>query len=375
MKTAIFTCLRIDSTKKKPLLSFLINHPIDSSHQIDVTSTTSSITAITPLVDPTITIIIMKVPFYRINAFVDIDDNDLSSSADGDDLAIKAMHTGNPAAVILLTQEQDKRLTDDRRQAIAHELNLSETSFVVTDSNSKNFFGLRWFTPKVEVNLCGHATLAAMAAILNHYPPITSSSSFTTTEVQFQTLYSGTLTVTATTANNNKETTKHPDIRMHFPAYLQHDPLTPAQSSSLLSALRIPTPLNSSTTVHDIFKSDYDIVVHLSHPTLVSALSPDFSALRALSSWATRGIIACALDNEKKMIVSRFFAPAVGIDEDPVTGSAHCALAPLFVDVGECASAKQVSQRVGRLNVERRTKEVVVISGRTSVVVDGFIEI
>lgn len=87
----------------------------------------------------------------------------------------------------------------------------------------------------------------------------------------------------------------------------------------------------------------------------------------------------CALDDsdseKEKMIVSRFFAPAAGIDEDPVTGSAYCALAPLFVNVGECAQARQMSSRTGRLSVERTTREVVVIRGRTSVVVDGLIEI
>lgn len=339
----------------------------------------------------------MRVPFYRVNAFVDIDTPCERSSTDAgtvDLVAVKAMHTGNPAAVILLTQEQDSHLTDERRQAIAHELNLSETSFVVSNdsasSNRKNNYGLRWFTPKAEVNLCGHATLAAMAAILQHHdysppPPPTT----TTTEVHFETLYSGTLTVTGAFSPITNETlspsgrgTKYPLISMHFPAYLRHDPLTSTQSSHLLSALRLSSSSSPAATatasagVHvvETFMSDADVVVHLSRARDVLAVAPDFKALGLLSSWVTRGVIVCALDADE--IVSRFFAPAVGIDEDPVTGSAHCALAPLFVDVGApAAAARQMSKRTGRLSVERRTREVVVISGRTSVVVDGFIEI
>jgi PhzF family phenazine biosynthesis protein len=198
---------------------------------------------------------------------------------------------GNPAAVCLLESAADAAWM----QRVAAEMNLSETAFLHPRSNG---FGLRWFTPAAEVDLCGHATLAAAHALWSEGlvdPDVV---------IPFHTK-SGVLA-----CRRDGEW-----IELDFPA-------TPAQPvdtppAGLLEALGV-APSFVGRTVFDQF------VVTASEDT-VRSLTPDFVRLRALN---VRGVIVTAPSADAQFdFVSRYFAPAVGIDEDPVTGSAHCALA------------------------------------------------
>jgi predicted PhzF superfamily epimerase YddE/YHI9 len=195
---------------------------------------------------------------------------------------------GNPAAVCRLARAADAGWM----QRVATEMNLSETAFLVERDDAS--FDLRWFTPATEVDLCGHATLAS-AHVLG------GSATFHTR--------SGVL-----------RCRKAADdwIEMDFPAL----PPTPAASDdSLARAL-------GTTEIYTVGASRFDLLVEVGSAGDVRALQPDFRALAALEA---RGIIVTAPgDREGIDCVSRFFAPSAGIDEDPVTGSAHCVLAPFW---------------------------------------------
>lgn len=201
---------------------------------------------------------------------------------------------GNPAAVCLLDEEADPRWM----QAVAAEMNLAETAFVrPLDAES---FELRWFTPKVEVDLCGHATLAA-AHILWEQDRLSRDHS-----ANFETR-SGTLV-----CRKQGEL-----IEMDFPA-------TPADK------IDPPPGLMSALGVQGLWvgQSKYDYLVGVIDAEEVRLASPNF---QALAQFQTRGIILTSVsDDDRYDFVSRFFAPVVGIDEDPVTGSAHCCLAPYW---------------------------------------------
>ncbi len=198
---------------------------------------------------------------------------------------------GNPAAVCLLAEEAD----DAWMQSVAAEMNLAETAFVRQLAEG---YSLRWFTPEVEVDLCGHATLATAHALwteLGLSPEV---------PLEFHTR-SGLLT-----CRRNSRL-----IEMDFPA-LAVAPADPRPE--LLAALGIDKAWTGRTT--------FDDVVGVADASLVRTLRPDF---RRLADVTTRGVIVTApVDGPDADFVSRFFAPRVGIDEDPVTGSAHCALAP-----------------------------------------------
>ncbi|MBD3297025.1 MAG: PhzF family phenazine biosynthesis isomerase [candidate division Zixibacteria bacterium] len=200
---------------------------------------------------------------------------------------------GNPAAVCILPKAADEQWM----QNLAHEMNLSETAFVVPQDDG---FDLRWFTPAVEVNLCGHATLAS-AHILWETAVLDAD-----TEARFHTL-SGLLT--AKRAGDL--------IEMDFPA-------TPAKQVD--SAPDFVDALG----VAPIWIGQYNgkFLIEVESDKTVEDATPDFGALRKSS---VRGVIITSTTTREGIdFVSRFFAPAVGIDEDPVTGSAHCILAPYW---------------------------------------------
>ena len=195
---------------------------------------------------------------------------------------------GNPAAVCFLPFWKD----DAWLQAIAGEMNLSETAFLVKQAHH---FDLRWFTPKVEVDLCGHATLAS-AHVLWEQGQASGG------EIRFSTR-SGFLI-----ARRHGD-----DIELDFP-------LTPEEEAEappgLLSALGI--------SARYIGKNKFDYLVEMDSEVTLRGMSPDFKALKTTS---VRGIIVTSVSVDPRFdFVSRFFAPAAGIDEDPVTGSAHCCL-------------------------------------------------
>lgn len=223
---------------------------------------------------------------------------------------------GNPAAVCLLEQE----MSTEWMQAVAREMNLSETAFLVRGEDG---FDLRWFTPEVEVELCGHATLASAHFLWqeHHLKPRAVA--------RFHT-QSGLLTAVQ----------RDGWIELDFPA----KPATAAPAPAGLAPALGCTPVA-------VAKSEFDFLVELKSEECVRALEPDFRALRVVNA---RGVIVtAACDGGPHDFVSRFFGPAVGINEDPVTGSAHCVLGPYWrTKLGkDVFLAHQASARGGDVRV------------------------
>lgn len=221
---------------------------------------------------------------------------------------------GNPAAVVPLTQP----CSDELMLNIAAENNLSETAFLLPADDDCADYRLRWFTPQHEVDLCGHATLAAAFVLFEHLQ-------FNGSQIRFST-QSGLLTV-----NKNNQL-----LTLDFPS---RPATTEPLAQGILDALGI-------SSVQYCAKSR-DWLLVLDSQAQVANLKPDFKAL-ALASEAA---VIVTAPGDKCDFVSRFFAPALGIDEDPVTGSAHCTLTPYWAKVlGKALlSAQQVSARGGDL--------------------------
>jgi PhzF family phenazine biosynthesis protein len=202
---------------------------------------------------------------------------------------------GNPAAVCLLPQPKDERWM----QQVAQEMNLADTAFLVRRTDG---FDLRWFTPSVEVDLCGHATLAS-AHVLWEEAVVPAD-----TAARFHTR-SGLLTASRSDGR----------IWLDFPALTTGpEPATP----ELAEALGAP-PVG-------VWRTPFDLLVELASEEAVRTLAPD---LARLAQVPVRGVIVTAPSAAPGTdFVSRFFAPRIGIPEDPVTGSAHCALGPFWGD-------------------------------------------
>ena len=265
----------------------------------------------------------MKIPIYQLDAFSD------------------RPFAGNPAAVCPL----EAWLDDDVLQEIAAENNLSETAFFVGDIGSDDArLELRWFTPVSEVDLCGHATLASAWVILNLLAPDRESVSFETR--------SGRLTV---------EGAEDDLLVMDFPAR----PAVPREAPRALVEGLGAAPA-------EVLASDRDYLVVLDAEDDVRKLKPDFARLRGLDRL---GIIASA-PGVSADFVSRFFAPSVGVPEDPVTGSAHCTLAPYWAERlgrGDAPlDARQISARGGSL-ICRHLGDRVTIAGRAALYLSGEI--
>ncbi len=244
---------------------------------------------------------------------------------------------GNPAAVCLLA----KPIGERRMQEIAAEMNLSETAFAWPIPQGG--YRLKWFTPKVEVKLCGHATLAT-AHVLFETGRVKSGTTIT-----FTTL-SGVLTARMSEGK----------VLLDFPS---RNPVAAPRNASLLAALGVADA--------NVFSCDEDALVELSSESAVRSVRPDFGKLSAL---AVRGVIVTSrAEGERSAdFVSRFFAPAVGIDEDPVTGSAHCGLAVLWsLRLKKTAMVgHQLSERGGSVGV-RWDGETVRLSGRAKTFLAG----
>lgn len=242
---------------------------------------------------------------------------------------------GNPAAVCLLPEPGDETWM----QNVAREMNLSETAFLVKAADG---FDLRWFTPAVEVKLCGHATLAS-AHILWETGILAPDE-----EARFHTL-SGLLTAARQGAW----------IEMNFPA-------TEAE------AIDAPPHLLQALGVEPSFvgKNVFDYLVEVESEEEIRNLKPDFAALKELG---VRGVMVTSLSSSPDYdFVSRFFAPGAGIDEDPVTGSAHCCLGPYWSQrLGKDEfMAYQASERGGVLRV-RVEGERVHLGGHAVTVLTG----
>jgi PhzF family phenazine biosynthesis protein len=259
----------------------------------------------------------MKIPLFQIDAFTD------------------TLFRGNPAAVCPLESWLDEAML----QAVAAENNLSETAFFVKQSD---FYELRWFTPKTEVDLCGHATLASAYVIFNFLNPAKK-------DVHFQTK-SGPLTVEQ----------EGDLLAMEFPA---RPGLPCAASEGLIEALGV-------LPQECLLARDYLVVVESEGS--VKSIAPDMEKVARLDCL---GVIVSAAGTRSDF-VSRFFAPKVGVPEDPVTGSAHCTLIPYWADkLGKKKlHALQLSERGGELFCEH-LGERVKIAGRAVTYSEGVIKI
>ena len=239
----------------------------------------------------------MKLPLYQLDAFT------------------SRRFGGNPAAVVLL----DRWLPDSTLAAIAAENNLAETAFVIARANLSP---LRWFTPAVEVDLCGHATLAAADVLFRYCYPQFDRLAFSTKSGELVVTRAGDL------------------LTMDFPAR----PGAPVAVSDALTAALGSRPREAYLA--------RDLLAIFDTESEVRALRPDFARVAALDAFA----LTVSAPGDTVDFVSRFFAPGVGIDEDPVTGSAHCTLMPYWAArLGKNAlRAQQVSARGGDLWCELR---------------------
>ena len=260
----------------------------------------------------------MRLPIYQVDAFTD------------------SLFGGNPAAVCPL----EAWLPDAAMQAIAAENNLSETAFFVRDGGD---YALRWFTPTVEVDLCGHATLAAGHVVFHYLEPQRKT-------VSFHTLKAGTLIVTR----------RADMLVMDFPAR----PASPAPPPPGLFAALGGAP-------REVLRARDHLIVYDTAAEIV-ALNPDLAALAKVDCWAA---IVTAPGESGVDFVSRFFAPAQGVPEDPVSGSAHCTLVPYWAKrLGKMQlEARQLSRRGGALYCALQGDRVN-IGGRAVVYLDGQIE-
>jgi PhzF family phenazine biosynthesis protein len=259
----------------------------------------------------------MTQPIYQVDAFTD------------------RPFAGNPAAVCILAEPRDDRWM----QQVAAEMNLSETAFLLQHADGWN---LRWFTPTVEVDLCGHATLAS-AHVLWEQGLLAPDE-----QARFHTR-SGLLT-----ADRSGDW-----IELDFPV----KPATPAEPpAGLIDALGVEP--------RTVGRNAWDYIVEVDSEATLRALDPDHARLKTLG---VRGIIVTSRADEARYdFVSRFFAPGSGIDEDPVTGSAHCCLAPFWssrLDRTEFL-AYQASARGGVLRV-RLAGDRVKLGGQAVTVLRG----
>ncbi|WP_310498037.1 PhzF family phenazine biosynthesis protein [Sandarakinorhabdus sp.] len=267
----------------------------------------------------------MRLPFTQIDAFAD------------------APFSGNPAAVMPLTAW----LPDAVLQAIAEENNLSETAFLVPCPDPETAeFDLRWFTPALEVTLCGHATLASGHLILTAMPDLA--------EVRFSTNKSGVLTVSRDAGG--------------YALALPSLPAADAADADLLAAVGAAL----GAMPGEVWRRGEDYLMAVfADVDAVTGLKPDFRAVVALAPGIDLMLIATAPGTDSD-IVSRVFVPAAGIDEDPVTGSAHAVLAPYWTQrLGRSNfTAVQASRRGGRIGC-RLAGDRVILTGRCRTVIEG----
>jgi len=241
---------------------------------------------------------------------------------------------GNPAAVCFMDGARD----DQWMANVAAEMNLAETAFLQPGDNGWN---LRWFTPAVEVDLCGHATLASAHAIW-------SENVSSDAVLRFHTR-SGVLT-----AKRDGDM-----IELDFPAKREESIAAPA---GLLDALGV-------TNATYVGRNQFDYIVELPSEAEVRSLKPDHGVLRQLP---VRGVIVTSRGTGEYDFISRFFAPGSGIDEDPVTGSSHCCLAPYWsAKLGKTEmNAYQASPRGGAIRL-RIDGDRVKLAGRAVTVLRG----
>lgn len=271
-----------------------------------------------------------KIPIFQVDAFTD------------------EPFKGNPAAVCILP----RRFKDRILQAIAAEMNLSETAFLFPLEDKplekSEIFSLRWFTPTVEVPLCGHATLATAAVLFYQIEVLTNKVNFATK--------SGKLT-----ARKDQK-----GIILDFPV---HKPAPIKPPINILKALQI----------HKFKKVLYEdtmkvILIHLFDAKDVTNLVPNFEEMKSINkSMGFLGVIVTARGQRPYDFISRFFAPWVGVNEDPVTGVAHTILAPYWSKIlgKDEMLCYQASSRGGELVVRLLTNKRVNLIGKAVIVFKG----
>ncbi|MBT8235891.1 MAG: PhzF family phenazine biosynthesis protein [Bacteroidia bacterium] len=262
----------------------------------------------------------MKQKIYQVDAFA------------------SALFKGNPAAVCIMESWPSESLMQD----IAMENNLSETAFLV---KNKERYDIRWFTPEVEVDLCGHATLASAFVLFSYHEPKAE-------KLDLFSPRSGPLSVLRQTDGS---------LSLNFPAdtIAQIDPI-----QELNQAMGI--------TPQKTFKGKTDIMLIYGSQTEIEGLQPNFFLMKSLP---VRGVIATAPGVDVDF-VSRFFAPQSGVDEDPVTGSAHTSLTPFWAKElnKELLFAKQLSKRGGDLMC-RMMGDRIELTGKAKLYLEGEINI
>lgn len=269
----------------------------------------------------------MKTPIYYLDAFTD------------------TIFSGNPIAICPLRET----ISNELMQKIASEINFSETAFVWNNSYdfiNKNQFELKWFTPTSEVNLCGHGTLGTSSLIFNYFNNINS-------ELIFNTL-SGKLSA-------KKENST---IWLNLPKYNYQKYQI---SQNILEALDIKEFINCVVS-----KENDTILIEVSN---IKDIKPDFNKLKQINQEYLGAIIITEKNKSKYDFVSRYFTPWYGINEDPVTGSAHCLLATYWSDKlnKKQMTAYQLSSRGGeiKMNLSDTFSDRVLIGGKTVLILKG----
>jgi len=262
----------------------------------------------------------MRIPIYQLDAFTD------------------RRFAGNPAAICPL----EAWLPDATLQAIAAENNLSETAFLVPAADG---YELRWFTPATEVDLCGHATLASGEVVFRFLAPDLR-------EVRFRTRRAGVLTVSR----------RGDELVMDFPG---RPPARVEPPAALAAAL--------GAAPREVLAGERDYLAVFERAGDVRALRPD---MRALATLDRSAVVVTAPGEGGVDFVSRFFAPSLGVDEDPVTGSAHCVLAPYWAKrLGrKSLKARQLSARGGDIACEVAGDRVL-LAGKVALYLEGAITV
>ena len=267
----------------------------------------------------------MRIPLFHLNAFTN------------------RPFSGNPAAVCPLQEWLD----DGLLRKVAAENNLSDTAFFVPKNGQKGHYDLRWFTPRCEVRLCGHATLASAYVVLNLLQPGLQT-------VRFETRHSGPLTVS-----------KDGEIfAMDFPAIFGKTCANPPEA--------LARALGPGSLPSTVLEANQTYILVYETEDAVQIIRPDFAILEQIHPFA----VAVTAPGTKSDFVSRYFAPSYGVPEDPVTGSAHSALTPYWAErLGKThLHARQVSERGGELWCEM-AGERVILKGNAVLTLQGSLQI
>lgn len=288
----------------------------------------------------------VKIPFFWVDAFA------------------KKPFQGNPAAVCLICNKE--AWNKEKLQNIAREINLSETTFLFKmESTHNNKFKIRWFTPEVEVPLCGHGTLAAAGVLFKN--------NICKTDMVYFTSLSGQLT--AKRACNSKEKNeqnneKQVSVILDFPINIPNEQIVLSEEVFKYLGLNKEDVVMSCCSI-----SAKMIIVQVNNERIIKKITPNFQSLKSVSlPFGANGLIITSKSNKPGIdFVSRYFGPWEGINEDPATGSAHTVLSPYWKNILKKNeySACQESSRGGYLNTTIIDNERVLLEGIVHILIEG----